>query len=80
MHPSTRMLMDALSEEGQASLPTGTGYEDVARVPHDDPRLLTMQLRRKHQLGLLRKMLEDAGYGDLARATSFRNERLEDDL
>jgi len=78
MHPSTRFLMDALREESEPAA-MSSGYEDVVRTPLDDPRIMTLQIRRKHQNSLLRKMLQDAGYADLARQTNFRTETVEDD-
>jgi hypothetical protein len=78
MLPATRLLMDALREE-ETGAPVVSGYEDVARVPRDDPRILTLQMKRKHQMSLIRKMMQDAGYADLARQTNFRTETLEDD-
>jgi hypothetical protein len=74
MYPHTKFLADLLHEE--RAPPPDLGDQAV-RMPQDDPRVYTMQLKKKRMSGLLKTMLKDAGYGDLSRMTTFHNERLE---
>lgn len=74
MYPHTKLLTDALSEE--RDLPPNLD-ERAVRIPQDDPRMYSLELRKKRMSGLLKKMLQDSGYGDLAKMTNFHNERME---
>lgn len=76
MLPHTKALLEALQrEEGfEPEVPRA----DVVRQPLDDPRILTLHLRKRNQTNLIRRMLQDAGYPDLARMTAFRRESLDD--
>jgi len=77
MLPHTRMLMDAMREDSDPP-DIAPVREDIAHVSREDPRFYTLALRKKHQTAMLKKMLQDAGYKDLARMTGFRREQMED--
>lgn len=48
--------------------------EDVGIEPpsHGDDEYLRLRIKKKQQNHLLRKMLQDGGYGDLAKMTNIR--------
>jgi hypothetical protein len=75
MLPQSQLLADALREESDPP-PVG-GELRAERQPSDDPRVLQLVLKRRYHTNLLRRMLQDAGYADLAKMTAFRRERLE---
>lgn len=78
MYPHTRALLDALSKEEtyDAEPVTGPRGDDFAR---GDDKFYQLQLKKKYQTNLLRKMLADAGYDDLAKMTTIRKARFEDE-
>jgi 3-deoxy-D-arabino-heptulosonate 7-phosphate (DAHP) synthase class II len=77
MLPHTRALLEQLQREEGAE-PDAVHGELAEHAPLDDPQYMTLKLRKKHQTNLMRRMLQDAGYADLARMTQFRRERLDD--
>lgn len=64
MLPATRSLVDRL---GQADEPTIAAMEDPAM--HDDD-VLRLELKRRYKMQMIKKILQDAGYEDLARMTT----------
>lgn len=53
----------------------------VDDVPsHGDERYLALKLKKKHQMLMLKKMLAEAGYDDLAKMTTISKHDLEDDM
>lgn len=48
--------------------------EDAGIEPasHEDDEYLRLRIKKKQQNHLLRKMLQDGGYGDLAKMTNIR--------
>jgi hypothetical protein len=40
-------------------------------------RYLRLELKRRHKMQLIKKMLEEAGYGDLAKMTTVKSRELE---
>lgn len=76
MYPHTRQLLDELIRE-EADAPPA----DVARAergPESDDRVYQMMLKRRYHSNILRRMLEDAGYKDLARSTTIRRASVEE--
>ncbi len=67
MTPSTKALMDYLRGSGDTVEPELPMEQD----PADDITTLTLQLKKKRHQMMLKKMLNDAGYGDLAAMTSI---------
>lgn len=58
------------------------GHEPVnplAPMEHGDEKVLALRMKKKYQLGLLRQMLEQGGYGDLAKMSSFTKRDIDDD-
>lgn len=78
MFPHTRGLIGRLMADEE---PEGT---TVPFQPDDpamhDPKILQMQIKRRHQLGILKKMLEDSGYGDLAKMTTLSKRDFDENL
>jgi hypothetical protein len=70
MFPNTQSFIQRLmaEEEPEGSRVAMGAVEDPAM---HDPKILQMQIKRKHQLGMIRKMLEESGYGDLAKMTTL---------
>lgn len=77
MLPHTRALMDALRDES-AYVPELSPRGSVDRQPAGEPQVLQLQLKRKHAANMLKRMLSEAGYGDLAKYTNLKRESLED--
>ncbi len=66
MYPHTRLLVDALSSPDEMPV-----EEPAMHDSPDDPKILQLRLKRKYQLGMIKKMLEDGGYGELAKMTTI---------
>lgn len=69
--PSTKALLEYLQADGQAP------ESEMPATPDDGYQVqgLTMQMKRKRYQMMLRQMLKDAGYGDLANMTSIGRDR-----
>lgn len=78
LFPHTQALADLIREESDQPMISERGAAADERSSASDPRVLQLILKKKNQQNLLRKMLQDAGYGDLSRMTSFKRESLED--
>ncbi len=72
MFPQTRMFLDAMREE-EAGYEPPLPERDFA-PDHMDPRELELVLKRKHKLNMLKRMLADSGYPNLARMSTIRRE------
>lgn len=69
MYPHTRKLFEMLSEPDPAE-----EVPDMDPAVHEDasdPRILQIRLKKKYQLGMIKKMLEEGGYSDLAKMTTL---------
>lgn len=77
MLPQTRGLIELLRENDGPDDFVPDRSEPAA---HLDPRTLQLQIRKKHQMGILKKMLEDAGYGDLAKMTTISKRDYDEDI
>lgn len=75
--PASRGLVAMLRGESQQQEPEGFGPEEPP-PPEDDPRYLMFKMRRKRQNALLKQMLVDAGYGDLAKMSAISRDEIED--
>jgi hypothetical protein len=75
MFPNTRKLVDLMAEEEPESSFPAQGIDEPEM---HDPKVLQLRIRRKHQLGMIKKMLEDAGYEDLARMTTLQRREYDD--
>lgn len=69
MYGSTKQLLDYVMK-GQHE-PTFPRPEPAAHVNESDPKVLELRLKRKYQMGLIKKMMQDAGYDDLAKMTTI---------
>lgn len=66
--PQTRWFDELL--EGEQTTPDVD--EALEGVPEDDPRYLMLQIKKKHRNNILKRMLAEGGYPELARMTSLR--------
>ena len=75
MTPSTKALMEYLRDDGRIEEPEG-GY-----IPSEGPpefrHAYEMKLKKKHQQMMLKKMLAEAGYGDLAKMVNIGKHKYE---
>ncbi len=79
MMPATRRFLAMMEAQDKPEVPS----EGVAMEPamHDDPydpHVLQLRMKRKYQLGMIKKMLEDGGYSDLAKMTTVGRKSYED--
>lgn len=66
MYPHTRKMLEMLGEPEEVP--------DMEPAVHDDnmdPKVLQLRLKKKYQLGMIKKMLEEGGYEDLAKMTTI---------
>jgi len=75
MFPHTRRLADMMAQEEDPE--DFNGFSPEAAL-HEDPRVLQLKMKRRYQTGMLKKMLEEAGYGDLAKMTTLSKREYED--
>lgn len=73
MFAHTQKLMDALRDEAGDAPELPELDEGAEPVAPDDPRYLQLQMRRRHMNKLIKQMLEQSGYRELARMSSMRN-------
>lgn len=78
MYPHSRKLLEELLREEQESPPIEVEADSMRAERGANPSVLQLQMKRKYHNNILRRMLVDAGYGDLARMSTIRRERLED--
>ena len=79
MMPHTDWFWDLLGEQrGHEASPQELGVSDDVGVPADDPAYFALKLKRKNQTNMLKRMLVDAGYGDLASKTTIGRVSAED--
>lgn len=68
MLPATRMLIERLGAVPEDD-PMGFYQEDGAGQMPESVRL---ELKKRHKMAIIRKMLEDAGYSDLSQMTTVK--------
>ena len=74
MLPATRMLADYLKSQS----PEPEMYEEPAsHMDRFDPKVLELQVKKRRQLQMIKQMLENAGYTDLAAMTNLRRSSLD---
>lgn len=63
-------------------VPVGASITGPVEDPamHDEMQVLQLRMKRKHQLGLIRKMLEESGYDDLAKMTTLSRRDFDEDI
>lgn len=83
MMPHTRGLLALLKERAaEDKAPPGELLEldePSEHVHADEPFIYQLKLRKKARQLALKRMMTEAGYGDLARMTSIGREHLGDD-
>lgn len=82
LFPHTRKIAELLRGSVADQVPEAELSElaDAAdRQPASDTYMLRLGLRKKRQMQLLKQMLAENGYPDLARMSNVRRERIEDD-
>jgi hypothetical protein len=73
----TRLFQDAVREEEQPPMLDDRG--EVERIdPRDPGSVLMFKIRKKQQLAVLRRMMADAGYPDVARMASLGRAQYDD--
>lgn len=84
MLPEAMRAAEALKErkrqEMARALPNASELDDDGEMHGAEPHTYSLQIKRKRMNGILKKMMIDAGYDDLARMTSVRSERVDDEL
>lgn len=74
--PSLRELVKAQQrKELEGGFQTSTDEEDETALPAIGDERIVATLKRKRQAVLLKSMLKDGGYGDLAKMISLHSER-----
>jgi hypothetical protein len=48
---------------------------DTEREPSDPAEVLRLRLKRRYKMQLIKKILQDAGYDDLAKMTTVKSEK-----
>jgi len=73
MLPATRNFIEMMRENRKGDdIPSdGIAMEPAVHEDQYDPKILQLRLKRKYQLGMIKKMLEEGGYGDLAKMTTI---------
>lgn len=84
MLPHTRAMVDLLRETRGASPADLDPSAQLSELDGAAERMpasyhYTLGLKKKHQLRLLRQMLENAGYNDLAKIATVRRERTQEE-
>ena len=70
MLPATKKLADYfMSGNPEPDLPQA---EPAFHQEKFDPKYLQLQLKRRRQMEMVKRMLEDAGYDDLAKMATLR--------
>lgn len=67
--PVGKKLAELMREEADLPEPDELGPAEP-EPSRDDPRYLMFTIKRRRQAALLKRMLTDAGYGDLAKMAS----------
>ncbi len=68
--PATKKLMELMRKEGPEDEVEDSYHEPAMAEDDYNQKLLQIRLKRKYQLGMIKKMLEEGGYGDLAKMTN----------
>lgn len=77
MMPATRSLAEyirGLEDPGIAPYDDMAAHED----PYD-PKVFQLKMKRRRQMEMVKKMLEDSGYGDLAKMTTLNRREIDAD-
>lgn len=75
--PVGRRVADLLRAQEQLPEPDGFGPAD-AEPPPDDPRYLMFKMKKRRTNALLKRMLVDAGYKDLAHMVSVTRDEADE--
>ena len=78
MTPQTKWWHELLREQTEEPAAADLEDQEMDNIPRDDPRYLQLELKKKHMNNLLKRMLVDGGYDDLARMTTLRRAGVED--
>lgn len=77
-----RSMLDYLRKRQAAKSPdlsTAIDHEEPAeRMPGNDPTAYQFVLRQKRKQAMLKRILAESGYSDLARMSSINPKRLEE--
>lgn len=73
MTPSTRALYEYLRDDGRMEEPEEPDYQ--ADEGADTREVMTMNLKKKRHQMMLKQMLTNSGYGDLAKMVNIGKEK-----
>lgn len=79
MFTGAKSLLELLADENPVDEPV-LREEPAAHGDSHDPRILQLRLKRKYQMGMIRKMLEEGGYKDLAKIASISKRDYDEDV
>ena len=65
--------MDYLRQQGEIAEPE---VPDIDLYDEDTPEAYRLAIRKKRQAQLIKQMMQDAGYDDLARMTTIKKEKM----
>lgn len=68
MSASKALLQYVLQGQNEPEKPI---EESAAHTDPYDPKILQLKLKKRYQLGMIKKMMQQAGYDDLARMTTL---------
>lgn len=75
MTPSTRALIDYMRDDGRTDEPDMQGLVDDE--PEATREMMALQIKKKRHQMMLKEMLANSGYGDLAKMVNIRREKYE---
>lgn len=80
MFPYAKKLVDYIKEDHDAALRHGSDEPNLDALmepaAHEsEPQLLELNIKKKQQMAVLKRMLHDAGYGDLAKMATLSQHR-----
>lgn len=81
----TGALLQRMKERARAQVertePDMAEVDDAGLDGDDapDPKVYRLEMRKRRQARLLSQMLQQGGYGELAKVAGFRREPMEDD-
>lgn len=70
MTPSTKALLEYLRDDDRLEEPEGGFEQDDVETP-EDRQVYQLKLKKKRNQMMLKKMLEEQGYSDLAKMVNI---------
>ncbi len=81
MMPATKAMIEYLKDDGRVEEPEGGFTPSDDDGPEDDQTrsYMTVKMKKKRQQLMLKQMLSESGYGDLAKMVNIGKETYEAD-